>query len=787
MLSGEVLSPSGPISGATVTLRLFGLNDRESAWSISSRTGTDGRFVFNVDQFPVRNLAASVYAASATITAAGFRSDTIDLLARRDSMTISTTPRSISVSLEVLDRQLFIYLLLPGALGLILALLSLTTSRLKLLPKGPVYHYAKYHPAVYVLSVTVAWLVTAAILAKKYVTSGQDAIPLGNADITVPSALVIAALLGTLTYVAYAIYVRSPDFLQQDGLIRTKLLLVIAGRILVAPYIAIIAFGIFAPAFPQLYSPAYVLFFGYFTGVWIKPVLEALDALGKRLLSEESRARVDERTRAAERRERIARTVNLLQKTSDAISLTTNRGTIARPIDRTRIALRLRTETDAPVVAKDLLAEHDPAGAHEGFHVFRLSGMGATDYAAFLEQASRHPRVVQVSPVFGAGTSQYSLATDRVSVRLKAPADTLPSGIDAIATKFGGVTTRVSPVSWTVTVRPPVDPFEVAAELSGIAEVDFAEPKFISFSAAAGAYAPQVFFPSGDGGRAFDMLRVPEAWSYVSTLNPTHVPVIAVLDNGVDVDHQDLKSGIHSAFDTKPAGTPFLAADCHGTECAGLTAATPAGDGMRGIADGARIMAVRISHTPPDRRLSMDDADVEKGIDWAVANGADVLSLSWTTIPSHGVQAALERAAQFGRGGRGCVIVAAAGNFGGGVSFPAVLPCAIAVAGTDVNGRLNKSNGWESAYGGEIDVAAPGIATFTTTHGDSAYSLFTATSAATAMVAGAAALVLRVNPALTAKQVRDLLIATSQLNVGNGQPLLAIVDVLKAVQVAAAS
>jgi thermitase len=281
---------------------------------------------------------------------------------------------------------------------------------------------------------------------------------------------------------------------------------------------------------------------------------------------------------------------------------------------------------------------------------------------------------------------------------------------------------------------------------------------------------------------------VAAAWQFASS-KPTTAIRVAVLDDGVDVTHPDLESIVGEQFDSFAGEQPCpLPHDRHGTGCAGLAAATPAADGMKGVASGATLLPVRVNFTStPGGDLVTSSSRIRRGIEWAVAHNADVLCLSWSTEPSLSVRLALETAAKSGRKGKGCVVVCAAGNDGGRVAFPALLDSVIAVAGTDANQALKRGSDWSSNFGPEVDVAAPGTQTFTTSM-QGGYQCVGGTSGAAAMVGGAAALCLRLNSALTAKEVRDLLIATSDLlPAGPAAPngKLKFVDVEAAVKAAA--
>src|SRR5439155_5761619 len=87
----------------------------------------------------------------------------------------------------------------------------------------------------------------------------------------------------------------SANFFELPPQKQRRVLLTLGGRVLVAPYVAVAAYGIMAATFPTLNTGAAAAFFGFFTGLWIKPVLEALNDIGLRLLSVEERQKVADR------------------------------------------------------------------------------------------------------------------------------------------------------------------------------------------------------------------------------------------------------------------------------------------------------------------------------------------------------------------------------------------------------------------------------------------------------------------------------------------------------------
>jgi subtilisin family serine protease len=255
---------------------------------------------------------------------------------------------------------------------------------------------------------------------------------------------------------------------------------------------------------------------------------------------------------------------------------------------------------------------------------------------------------------------------------------------------------------------------------------------------------------------------------------------------------------------------PGEAEDNHGTSCAGVAVAEETGTGAVGVAPGCALMPIRTTGF-------LDDESIEQLFDWAVRNGASVISCSWgpsaVYFPlSLRQRAALTRAATRGRNGKGCVIVFAAGNanrptngkvnergwqnnvlkgptewLGGFATHPDVIAVS---ASTSLNKKAVYSN-----WGAEISVCAPsnnappgvglqgvgyvftapeittpirGLGIVTTDRvGGEGYDPsdftrdFGGTSSACPLVAGVAALVLSANPDLTAVEVKQILQQTA--------------------------
>mgnify|MGYP000325785094 CR=1 FL=1 len=203
---------------------------------------------------------------------------------------------------------------------------------------------------------------------------------------------------------------------------------------------------------------------------------------------------------------------------------------------------------------------------------------------------------------------------------------------------------------------------------------------------------------------------------------------IAVLDTGVDAGHPDL-AGRVVAGQSFVGGDPNTDPNGHGTALAGIAAATVGnGVGIAGVAwAGASLMSVQV--LGPDG--TGYDSDVVAGVLWAADNGASVLLMGFS---SRDYSAALADALAYAWG-KGAVLVAATGNDGfAGPTYPAGMPNVIGVAATDAVDALVAGSNTSSAA-----VGAPGLNIYTTLPGNR-YGSFGGTSAASAHVAGLAAL-----------------------------------------------
>lgn len=279
-----------------------------------------------------------------------------------------------------------------------------------------------------------------------------------------------------------------------------------------------------------------------------------------------------------------------------------------------------------------------------------------------------------------------------------------------------------------------------------------------------------------NGAPGIDM-KIQQAW----TISRGEGIKIAVLDEGVDLNHPDLKNNLLQGFDCTTGtanpgdGKPLAANRGHGTACTGIIAAISNNNtGVAGVAPGSMIMPVNLAAANGD---FTSYAGIAAGFDFAWQQGADIISNSWGGgTPSNTLDDAINRALTLGRGGKGTMVVFASGNNNAGLMYPSTNDGVISVGGINMCGQ-RKSPGsfscdnesWGASYGTGLDVVAPAVKIATTdisgaggyNQADGAagdYHLtFNGTSAAAPNAAGVLALVLGANNNLTVSQARTVL------------------------------
>ena len=299
---------------------------------------------------------------------------------------------------------------------------------------------------------------------------------------------------------------------------------------------------------------------------------------------------------------------------------------------------------------------------------------------------------------------------------------------------------------------------ELTERLRQIPGIEFAEKEPIYKT----DFVPNDTYHSGNNKWYHNVVGSEAAWDI--TLGSNNIK-IAIVDNAVFCNHADLTTYLQrDVADNDNVATPPLTASqdmawSHGTHCAGL--ATADINNSIGIASlGANVELIGIKATPNSASSSNTVWYSYEGVQWACANGAQIVSMSFGGTSSSSAFQSLINAYP------NVVFFAAAGNSASTtLNYPGAYNNVICVGSIDNNGsRSSFSN-----YNGStpyVDIAAPGGYSFgglystVYTSGGNGYEQMGGTSMATPFAAGLAGLILSINPTLTPAQVENCLEST---------------------------
>jgi subtilisin family serine protease len=294
------------------------------------------------------------------------------------------------------------------------------------------------------------------------------------------------------------------------------------------------------------------------------------------------------------------------------------------------------------------------------------------------------------------------------------------------------------------------DILAAAADLSADAYVEYAEPNYL-FHISILPDDPRFSDEWGlhntgqTGGTEDADIDAPEAWDIITG---TIDVLIAVIDTGVDHTHEDLDDGrVRTDMDKDYVNDDDDAMDDHGhgTHVAGTIAAEANnGIGVAGVMWQAEILPLKVLTS---YGVGSSD-DIAAAIRYAADQDADVINMS---LGDFFCSQTIAEAVNYAYFDQGVVIVAAAGNSGSSISYPAKHPPIIAVGATD----HDDERAYFSSYGDALDVVAPGVGIWSTVPGG--YDTFSGTSMASPHVAGVVGLLLAQRPDLTPGQVREIL------------------------------
>lgn len=329
--------------------------------------------------------------------------------------------------------------------------------------------------------------------------------------------------------------------------------------------------------------------------------------------------------------------------------------------------------------------------------------------------------------------------------------------------------------TYEVTYEAPLDgnvwdAVDALSETEGVVD---AQPDYVYRTTAIGV-PDATTDPDFDRQWYLSELHTQDIWQEYADLGitPGMETIVAVIDTGVDYTHPDLipsmwvntaeLNGTPGVDDdgngyvddiygaTTVGGTRDHTGDPmddhgHGTHVAGIIAMAAGNrQGGAGVAYGTKIMAIKAGQATG----TFADTDIAEAIRYAVANGADVINMSFG---SYGHSFLVEEALQDAFGS--CVLVASAGNDGIPTSdapdeflrkadtYPAGYSYVLGVMASDQNGELASFSNWDyyNDLNAEYELVAPGVEIFSTLPGGQ-YAPWSGTSMAAPMVSAAAAI-----------------------------------------------
>lgn len=224
---------------------------------------------------------------------------------------------------------------------------------------------------------------------------------------------------------------------------------------------------------------------------------------------------------------------------------------------------------------------------------------------------------------------------------------------------------------------------------------------------------------------------------------------VAIIDTGVGPNPDIIVAGGINTIDPKES---FQDNNGHGTNVAGIAAARGKGRMISGAAPRAKIYAVKALDQDGNGFVS----DIIEGVEWCIKNRMRVINMSLgLNGKSQALRESVRRAYR-----NGIIIVASAGNSGtqlGRIDEPGSYPETIAVAASNRRNRIAPF----SSRGKGIALTAPGV-DILSLGVPKGTVVDSGTSMAAPHVSGSAALLLRLKPALSPRNVRKLLTSTAR-------------------------
>ena len=270
---------------------------------------------------------------------------------------------------------------------------------------------------------------------------------------------------------------------------------------------------------------------------------------------------------------------------------------------------------------------------------------------------------------------------------------------------------------YQVRLQPGTNILDLVAQLSNNPQVNRVEPNYVT----------RISGPEADAAKRADDQPV------AAPPVPKGAARVAILDSGLQPG-SGVDGSIVASYDALLPGSSLDDPVGHGTQMAMIASGAVSPSGVDGSGVGVPLVAIRTF----DDNGNTSNYALMRAVDYAIAQGAKVVNLSWgSETSSEFVETSIAYAQS-----KGMVVVSSAGNSPTGKPvYPSAYPGVVSVAALDASGAA-----WEkSNYGNTVTVAAPGVATFPVGH-NGPPGAYAGTSISSAYVSRELALYFTKNP-----------------------------------------
>ncbi|MEM6317178.1 MAG: S8 family serine peptidase [Bacteroidota bacterium] len=258
--------------------------------------------------------------------------------------------------------------------------------------------------------------------------------------------------------------------------------------------------------------------------------------------------------------------------------------------------------------------------------------------------------------------------------------------------------------------------------------------------------------PGLDQMWAFDALNIDQLYQQIrdGNIRPQRKATIAILDTGVDAQHEDLAANYKSIkrkYDRDVQG--------HGTHCAGIAGAVSNNElGAASFSQNNEFVTISSIQVLNNFGMGTQKSIVD-GIIEAADNQVDVISMSLGGKSNPTKQRAYEQAIKYANDA-GSIVVVAAGNSNDNAKLYAPANVSGVIAVSAIDQQLQRAAFSNHVRDIDMGVAAPGVAIYST-FPKNGYRVLNGTSMATPYVAGLIGVMKSINPELTTTEVYQIL------------------------------